>query len=89
MIGAISPIEASKTLEGRKKLEDLLSFYESFKSGGIDLMPLSGWVKWRLGIEKVHNGETIYAVEETIFKGDDSPAVIAALFSGEEILRGK
>lgn len=86
MIGAQSPIEASKTIEGRKKLQDILSYYESLRRGDtIDVMPPSGWVKWRLGIDKVDNGETIYATEEA---GMIAPQQLPHYSQERELLEG-
>ena len=79
-----SPNDASKTPEGRKKLEDLLTLYDSMNAGmgsgsSFQVNPDSGWVRWRLALPggaSEEDGARLFAEEERIFRGDDTVAAM-------------
>lgn len=51
--------------------------------GGMDINPPSRWVRWRLGMEVVPDGNTVFAKEERILRGDSTKAELDLLFNGK------
>lgn len=91
MLGSQTPVEASKTSEGRVKLEELLAFYDHMNAqpgatfdsdSGFNCNPPSLWVRWKLGIDQNANGAIVFAKEEAFFKGDDGEAATALYSTG-------
>jgi hypothetical protein len=67
MIGNVSPIEAVRTVQGRKKLEELLALYDNMRrqdSEFIDVNIPSGYARWKLGYGP--GSEAEFAEEEGI-----------------------
>lgn len=71
----LSPIDAAKTAQGRRKLDELLALYDSFRDGSssmgsIDTNIPTKYAKWKLGYGEGSASE--FAEEEAILNFQDS-----------------
>ena len=95
----MSPMEAAKTPEGRVLLEAHLKVRERFEAAenvnddGDDELhgfnPPSEYIKWKIGLSNITDGESKFKAEEEFYNGEDSPATLASLNAGKHVEGGK
>jgi MYND finger len=85
-LDGMTPVEASKSVEGTKKLDALFALYGQMSANtpadGLCVNPPRDWARWRLGLDIVADGAARFAKEEAIFKGSDGDATVALYISG-------
>ena len=91
----MSPKQAAQTESGRRLVNNLLNEYDGLREAARDGTSMdanvpSAWVRWKLNFPgSPPNGETLFAEEERIFKGTDSPAYLAQIMGTKDVEGGK
>ena len=68
MLGNQTPIQAVRTAEGRRLLEELFAFYEGMGGGGFNANIPARYARWKLGIGPGSDEE--FAREEALLNGE-------------------